>query len=265
MEAAREKLSIVNSSGEKLIGILQDTGSTELVILCHGLNSSFCQTCIYLCGVGGQDLGLLVRLANTISLAGLSTFRFDFSGNGESEGEFQFGNYSKETMDLHDVVAYWIQKGRVVKAILGHSKGGSSVLLYASKFNEVCKIVNASGRLDLKVGLDKLLGSDYLERVEAGPVTVKNPSGNTEFCVTKESLMERLSTDLIAAVQTIPKSIRVLSVHGSEDEAVPVDNARMCGELIANHALQIIEGADHLYSQHEREFGETVKKFILEE
>ncbi|KAI5056710.1 hypothetical protein GOP47_0028528 [Adiantum capillus-veneris] len=252
MEASNEKLSIVNSSGERLVGILQDTGSKELVILCHGLNSS-------------KDVGLLVSLAKALSQAGLSVFRFDFSGNGESEGEFQFGSYSKETIDLHDVVLHWIEEGRVVKAILGHSKGGSSVLLYASKFKEVSTIVNASGRLDLKAGLDKLLSSDYLERLEAGPITVKNPSGNTMFGVTKESLMERLSTDLVAAIQTIPKDIRVMSVHGSEDELVPVENAHMCDKLIANHTLEIIEGADHMYSQHEKELGETVKKFILEE
>lgn len=35
----QEKNSIENKHGEKLVGILHDTGSKELVILCHGFRS----------------------------------------------------------------------------------------------------------------------------------------------------------------------------------------------------------------------------------
>lgn len=249
MDASQEKITIVNPLGEKLVGILHDTGSEELIILCHGLNSS-------------KDVDLLVNLANSLAKSGLSVFRFDFSGNGESEGEFQFGNYSKETEDLHAVVLHWMQKGRVVKAILGHSKGGSTILLYASKFKEVHTIVNASGRLDLKEGLDNILGADFLEKIEAGPLDVKDNSGKFTFRVTKESLMERFATDLRKAAQTIPKEIRVMSVHGSEDEAVSVENAYACDKIIGNHTLRIIDGADHMYSKHGKDFEEVVKTFI---
>ncbi|KAH7440689.1 hypothetical protein KP509_03G005900, partial [Ceratopteris richardii] len=132
-----------------------------------------------------------------------------------------------------------MQEGRLIKAILGHSKGGSTVLLYASKFKEVNMIINASGRLDLRTGLDKLFNKDFLDKIEAGPLILKNSLGNV-FHVTREDLMQRLSTDVVAAVQTIPKEIRVLSVHGSEDELVDVENAIQCDSLIANHTLQII-------------------------
>ncbi|KAH7423019.1 hypothetical protein KP509_12G035900 [Ceratopteris richardii] len=225
-DVSTKKLSILNSSGENLAGILHDTGSKDLVILCHGL-------------IASKDFRLLVSLAKTLSNAGLSTFRFDFSGNGESEGKFEFGNYSKEISDLHDVVLYWMQEGRLIKAILGHSKGGSTVLLYASKFKEVNMIINASGRLDLRTGLDKLFNKDFLDKIEAGPLILKNSLGNV-FHVTREDLMQRLSIDVVAAVRTIPKEIRVLSVHGSEDELVDVENAIQCDSLIANHTLQII-------------------------
>lgn len=249
MSAVQEKTTILNPVGEKLAGILHDTGSQELVIICHGLNSS-------------KDCDFLANLASSLAQTGLSVFRFDFSGNGESEGEFQFGNYSKEAEDLHSVVLHWMLKGRIVKAIVGHSKGGSTVLLYASKYKEVQTVVNASGRLDLKDGLKKHLGEDFLEKIEVGFLDVKDNSGKIMFRVTKDSLMERLSTDLRKAAVMIPKDIRVLSVHGSEDEAVPVRNAFECDKLIANHTLQIIDGADHMYSQHEKDLAETLIKFI---
>jgi len=36
----RRKVRIQNYHGERLVGILHDVGSTELVILCHGFQSS---------------------------------------------------------------------------------------------------------------------------------------------------------------------------------------------------------------------------------
>jgi hypothetical protein len=46
------------------------------------------------------------------------------SGNGESEGEFEYGNYQNEVDDLRSVIVYLREvKKRSVKAIVGHSKG----------------------------------------------------------------------------------------------------------------------------------------------
>ena len=56
----------------------------------------------------------------------------------------------------------------------------------------------------------------------------------------------------------------MLTVHGSEDKAVAVENAYECGEIIQNHSLQIINGADHMYSQHEANFQDIVINFIVE-
>lgn len=43
----------------------------------------------------------------------------------ESEGEFQYGNYWKEVEDLRSVILFLTSQGHKVKAIVGHSKGGS--------------------------------------------------------------------------------------------------------------------------------------------
>ena len=36
--------------------------------------------------------------------------------------------------------------------LLGHSKGGSAVVLYAAKYDDVPRVVNVSGRFDMKRG-----------------------------------------------------------------------------------------------------------------
>jgi len=41
----------------------------------------------------------------------------------ESEGSFQYGNYRKEVDDLHAVAQHFCESNRVIRAIVGHSKG----------------------------------------------------------------------------------------------------------------------------------------------
>ena len=84
----------------------------------------------------------------------------------ESEGSFYYGNYNHEADDLHSVVQYFSNKNRVVPIILGHSKGGDVVLLYASKYHDVRNVINLSGRYDLKKGIRERLGEDFLERIK---------------------------------------------------------------------------------------------------
>ncbi|EFJ10240.1 hypothetical protein SELMODRAFT_447411 [Selaginella moellendorffii] len=244
----KSRVVVPNFQGKKLVGILDDTGSPDLCILCHGLRSS------------KESTGLVV-LANALAEAGLSTYRFDFSGNGESEGEFSYGGYWQEVEDLRAVVLHWRAQTRLVNCIIGHSKGGNAVLLYSSKYGDVPLVVNCSGRGLLKRGLKSRLGSDFMERLDReGFVTVRDKQG--DFNVTKENLMQRLSIDMFGEVGKIPSNCRVLTIHGSEDEVVTVEDAYEFDKHVPNHTLRIVEGADHGYSSHLSELKQTVLEFV---
>ncbi|KAJ6862824.1 hypothetical protein NC652_039630 [Populus alba x Populus x berolinensis] len=133
----QQRVIISNKHGEKLVGLLHDTGSNEIVILCHGFRST-----------KGNDT--MVNLAKALEKEGTSSFRFDFAGNGqvvfltrtkndliiaaeeiadrvvclnrESEGSFAYGNYWREADDLRSVMEYFRGASRAISAILGHSK-----------------------------------------------------------------------------------------------------------------------------------------------
>nr|GEZ42141.1 alpha/beta hydrolases superfamily protein [Tanacetum cinerariifolium] len=93
---------IQNKYKENLVGILHETGSKEVVIVCHGYRS--CKDKIPM-----VNRNLTVAFANK----GISAFRFDFAGNGDSGG-------------------------------------GNVVLFYALRFKDVNNVVNISRRFDLK-------------------------------------------------------------------------------------------------------------------
>ncbi|KAG8495537.1 hypothetical protein CXB51_013309 [Gossypium anomalum] len=302
----QQRVIIPNKHGEKLVGLLHETGSKEIVILCHGFRSTKADR-------------TMVNLAVALEKEGISAFRFDFAGNGtritvyahtfenmiskyasirlssgltfsyvslrspdylhnfaafhiitcdfphfrESEGSFEFGNYSKEADDLHSVIQHFCEANRIVCAILGHSKGGDVVLLYASKYHDIHTVVNVSGRYDLKKGIEERFGKDFMDRIQDGFVDIKNKKG-VEYRVTKESLMERLSLDMHEACLKIPRECRVLTVHGSADEIIPVGDALEFAKIIPNHKLHIVEGANHNYTSYQTELASVVLNYLKE-
>jgi predicted alpha/beta-fold hydrolase len=136
-----QEFTFVNKKGLKVKGLLVDggAGSKEVCILCHGFRSS-------------KLSGTLSALSTGLAEAGVSTFRFDFSGNGKSEGKFAYGNYWQEVEDLRAAVEFLASKGSRVVCVAGHSKGGNCAVLYASKYHDVPCVINISGRFALEKG-----------------------------------------------------------------------------------------------------------------
>ncbi|KAK4793024.1 hypothetical protein SAY86_023459 [Trapa natans] len=247
----KQRVVIPNKHGEKLVGLLHDTGSKEIVILCHGFLSN-------------KENMTMGNLAAALENEGITAFRFDFAGNGESEGSFEYGNYWREAEDLRAVVQHFNAANRVVRAVLGHSKGGGVVLLYASKYNDIGAVVNVSGRYNLERGVKERLGEDFMERLNReGFIDVKNKSGKTIYRVTKESMADRLNTNMHEACLNIDKNCRVLTVHGTLDEIIPVEDAIEFSKIIPNHELHTVEGANHGYSSHQAELATIVLRFIM--
>ncbi|CAL5340664.1 unnamed protein product [Camellia sinensis] len=69
MPASQQKITIPNKFGEKLVGILHETGSVEIVILCHGFRST-------------KERDIMVNVVVALEKEGITAFRFDFAGNG---------------------------------------------------------------------------------------------------------------------------------------------------------------------------------------
>ncbi|KAL1554963.1 hypothetical protein AAHA92_15459 [Salvia divinorum] len=248
----QKKLSIPNKHGEKLVGMLHDTASPQLVILCHGFRSS-------------KNDKILLNIAAALEKEGISAFRLDFSGNGESEGSFQFANYSREVEDIRSVFEYFTESNRSPIAIVGHSKGGDAVLLYASKYHDIPAVINLSSPSDLKRGMEDRFGKDIWKRLKKdGHVDVISNTGECEYRLTEEGMRERLNTDMREACRSIDGNCKVLTVHGTADEVIPVGDAKEFAKIVRNHQLKIIQGANHGYTSHQEEMILAVLPFLKE-
>mmetsp|Transcript_9388 Transcript_9388/g.16616 ORF Transcript_9388/g.16616 Transcript_9388/m.16616 type:complete len:341 (+) Transcript_9388:50-1072(+) len=226
-----------------LTGILleaQGNKSNNVVILCHGLASS-------------KESPLISFLAKGLSEQGLTTLRFDFAGNGESEGAFEFGNYLQEVVDLRAAVQY-VRDDLHMKpvAIVGHSKGGDDVLLYASQYDDVPLVVNVAGRFNMQRGIRERFGEEVMDKVAKQgqlQMTIRTDRGQVvKWYLTQKSIDDRMALNMEAAVRKISLS-EVLTVHGTKDTTILVEDAESFSKCIRNHVICLVEGANHNFSQ----------------
>lgn len=59
-----------------------------------------------------------------------------------------------------------------------------------------------------------------------------------------QSMAERLGLDMGAAASKISIS-EVLTIHGTADTTIPVEDAHSFAKAIATHTLSLVDGADH--------------------
>lgn len=235
--------SFKNTSGQKLAATLLDAKSPETVVLCHGYAST-------------RNGFHLPKLAERLAQKGYSSLRFDFTGNGESEGHFRYGNYNSEAEDVRSAIQWLQGRGKTVKAILGHSKGGDTVLTYAGKYDDVPRVVNVSGRFFLgkDAGITPRFGEDIFDRLKQDKsIQVKDdtiPGDNDSWTLTEEDMTERLNHDMGKISESIKKS-SVLTIHGGADKTIPFADAHEFDKHIANHKLHVIDGASHNYDKPE--------------
>ena len=79
---------------------------------------------------------------------------------------------------------------RKVAAVVGHSKGGDVVLLYAATHDDVPLVVNLAGRFDMQRGLVERFGAETVARVDQlgqVPQATRTDSGAVvKFVITKQ-------------------------------------------------------------------------------
>lgn len=260
------EFAVVNARNERLVGLL--TSSRELVagdtvaILCHGFMSSKRSRLLStLCS------GLVPRQP-----AGHGVARFDFTGNGDSEGRFSYANYAGEAEDLRAVVEHLRSRGISVHALLGHSKGAAVVLLYAGKYGDVSKVVNLAGRLRMDRGIKERFGEEAMRKMEAGEalsVRTRKVDGMGQakefvYEVRTEDVKERLATDVMAAVTKLPKGVTVLTVHGGKDETIPVQDGKDVHAAVRDGDLVVFDEAGHSFHGFEQKLVEVIAKFCYD-
>jgi hypothetical protein len=120
----------------------------------------------------------------------------------------------------------------------GHSKGADSALVYASMYDDVPNVVNIAGRFDMRAGISERFGADFFDNIASEKQMHMEQNRDDgvpiEWTLTKWSLQDRLDLDMRVVAGSIKLS-DVLTIHGTNDRAIPFEDAKQWGKYIANH------------------------------
>jgi putative redox protein len=241
MAVLSEKITFPGSTGEMLAARFdRPVGSPRAVAL-----FAHCFTC-------SKDTLAAGNIARALADAGVATLRFDFTGLGQSEGEFANTNFSSNVADLL-AAAEHLRKHYLAPALLiGHSLGGAAVLAAADRMEEV-KLVATIGAPADPAHVRRLFAEKAPEIEARGEAEVV--LAGRRFRIRKSFLDDIETHASEAAIARLRKALIIF--HSPIDAIVDVDNARRIYQA-ARHPKSFValDGADHLLSR--REDGEYV-------
>ncbi len=226
------KVTFKNQEGQDLVGRLElpaDRHPHNYALFAH------CFTC-------NKNLIAVKNISKALTSNGFAVLRFDFTGLGESEGDFSDTNFSGNVADLVAAADYLREAHEAPTLLIGHSLGGAAVIFAAAEIPEVNAIATI-GAPSNPVHVKHLLKSG-LEEIEANGEAVVNLSGR-DFKIKKQFVDDLETKSLPETAKRLRKPLLIM--HSPQDDTVDIKNAEEI-YVAAHHPKSFVslDGADHL-------------------
>ncbi|MEM7541597.1 MAG: bifunctional alpha/beta hydrolase/OsmC family protein [Pseudomonadota bacterium] len=225
-----------NPQGESLAGLLEmpEQSPRAYALFAH------CFTC-------SKDIAAASRITRALADRGIATLRFDFTGLGNSDGDFSNTNFSSNVQDLIAAANYLEENYEAPALLIGHSLGGAAVLAGAHDLASVRAVVTIGAPSSAK-HVEHLFAASHDEIVTANEALVD--LGGREFKIKKQFIddIERYgSTEHIGRLNKA-----LLIFHSPVDATVSIDEAARI-YTAARHPKSFVslDHADHLLSNKE--------------
>ncbi len=201
------------------------------------------------CFTCSKDLKAVVRISRALVDRGIAVLRFDFTGLGESEGDFADTDFSSNLEDLVAAADHMRRVYRAPRLLIGHSLGGAAVLAAASQIRETAAVATLGAPSDTDHLKETLLrqAPELRDREEAEVQL----AGRT-FRIRRqliEDLEEHGMREAIAALD-----VPLMILHSPEDDVVGIEHAARIYKA-ARHPKSFVslDGADHLLLEREED------------
>lgn len=232
-----QKVTFENAKGEQLAARLElpvNQHPHTFALFAH------CFTCT-------KNLTAVRNLSRALSINGIAVLRFDFTGLGESEGDFADTSFSSNLDDLEDAARWLGEHYAPPQLLVGHSLGGTAVLAVAERLESV-RAVATLGAPATPEHVLKHFGSG-LERIEEEGSAEVALAGRT-FRVRRDFVEDTRRHPLPERLASLRRALLVL--HSPVDNVVAVDQAQKIF-VAAKHPKSFVslDDADHLLSRTE--------------
>ncbi|WP_084342595.1 alpha/beta hydrolase family protein [Janibacter corallicola] len=197
------------------------------------------------CFTGGRNHPATKRVAAELTARGMAVLRFDFTGLGDSGGDFAGSTFSSNVADIVRA-ADWLRENHGAPTMLvGHSLGGASVIPAALDVPEVAAVATIAAPaspehvIHLFEGiLDQVRSEGSAEVVLAGK----------RITISRDFVRDLRETGISDAARNLDRPLLIL--HSPEDELVELTNANGIFRA-ARHPKSFIalDGANHLLTK----------------
>ena len=191
-----------------------------------------------------KNLKAAVNIAEALCGEGIAVLRFDFTGLGQSEGEFADTHFSSNVDDLVSAAMFLERDYEAPEILVGHSLGGTAVLAAAPQIPSA-KAVSTIGSPAEPEHVLKLLQDD-LESIEKnGEASVK--LAGRPFRIRKDFVDDVRSRSISRGVRKLRKALLIM--HSPVDQQVAVEEAsRLYQSAMHPKSFISLDDADHLLS-----------------
>lgn len=227
-----QKVTFINKEGQELSGRLElptNQHPHNFAIFAH------CFTCT-------KNLSAVKNISRSLTSNGFGVLRFDFTGLGDSDGDFADTNFSGNVDDLIAASDYLTEYYMSPSLLVGHSLGGAAVIFAAARLDSV-KAVATIGAPSNPKHVKHLFGSS-LDEINNSGVAKVNLSGRP-FTIKKQFLDDLENQSLPEVAKKLRKALLVM--HSPQDMTVGIKNAEEIYSA-AHHPKSFVslDGADHL-------------------
>lgn len=231
------KVNFKNSLGQQLSARLEKPANGHpkaFAIFAH------CFTC-------NKNLTAIANISRSLAQAGFAVLRFDFTGLGESEGDFADTNFSSNIEDLQAAADYLQEKHEAPKLLIGHSLGGAAVLVASLRISSVEAVVTIGAPSDPEHVMR--LFTEDLGAIEREGKAEVNISGRS-FMIKKQLIDDLKQADENHDFQKINKPLLIM--HSPVDQVVGIENAAIIyRQAMHPKSFVSLDQADHLLSHKE--------------
>lgn len=227
----REKVEFI-SGNHKLSGLLE---TPESDVKFYAL-FAHCFTC-------GKDVAAASRISRALMAKGIAVLRFDFTGLGNSDGDFANTNFSSNIQDLHAAAEFLGKEYRAPKLLIGHSLGGAAVLNVAHKIEESVAVVTIGSPSDAAHVAHNF--SSHIDDIEKHGEAEVNLAGR-KFTIQKQFLddINKYGTEHISKLKKA-----LLVMHSPVDTTVKITEAEKIYQAALHpKSFVSLDNADHLLS-----------------
>ncbi len=229
-----EKLTFTGHAGDTLAARLDLPNGPHLATALF----AHCFTC-------SKDITAARRIAARLAAMGVAVLRFDFTGLGHSEGEFENTNFTSNVQDLHAACAALEQKGMAPSLLIGHSLGGAAVIKAAPDMPSIKAVVTIGAPFD-PGHVTHNFADAIPEIVDQGVAEVN--LGGRPFRIGKSFVDDVSEVALSSSLAKLGAALLVL--HAPRDATVGIENASDIF-LAAKHPKSFVtlDDADHLVTR----------------